>query len=80
MKDQILKLFSGKKSYLAGGALVALGVSVALGYAELPKETFEALAVALTGAMGMALRAGLGKLAPAAEAAPAPAPEAQPKE
>lgn len=61
MTSLIRKLFDGKKSYLTGGALVALGLAVAFGYAQLPAETFEGLAVALAGAVTVFLRMAIAK-------------------
>lgn len=56
-----MKQLEGKKSYLAAAGLVALGVAVALGYADASPDLVEGVKVALLGALGAALRAGVAK-------------------
>lgn len=53
------RFLEGKKTYISGGMLVLLGVAVALGYAEPDSDLIEGAKIALTGALGAALRVGL---------------------
>lgn len=62
MTEKVTEALSGKKSYLAAGGLVLLGVAVALGYADADPNLVEGVKVALLGALGAALRAGVAKV------------------
>lgn len=55
------KFLEGKKTYLTGGMLVALGVLTCLGYAEPSGEVVEGVKALLVGAAAMALRAAVAK-------------------
>lgn len=47
MTEKVTEALSGKKSYLAAGGLVLLGVAVALGYADADPNLVEGVKVAL---------------------------------
>ena len=60
--NELKDALRGKKSYLAAGMLVLLGVGTALGYVtDLPPEVVEGAKLALLGALGGALKAAVAK-------------------
>jgi len=75
---------SGKKSYLAGGGLVVVGIAVLAGFVSLDEQQLQGVMALLGGAATIALRLAMSKAATVAaeaatpEAAPAPTAPAPP--